>query len=223
MLRWSALSLAVAIGLVIGCGSASEDSLFGPPNPNALTGPRATGGAAASSGGSATGGIAPMGGAEATGGATGGVSDAGGTSSTGGVSSGGVSEAGGAGGLDPSSGGSSAEIGTPGVISCAGVPCRSDTSPANTCCSALGTGTCGPEYIACSSFAASTFYCDDAADCGGGAICCATSGLLVVAKCVTDECSGSGSRVQLCRTKAECPEGRECKPWNKIPEYSACQ
>jgi hypothetical protein len=219
MFRSSVLSLAVAIVLPIGCGSVSDEGLFGPPDPSLWTGAKPSAGGAVGSGGS--GGV---GGLEASGGvAAGGIAETGG--STGGVSTSGISQTGGTGGLDPSTGGSSAEIGSPGVVSCMGIPCRSDMSPANTCClGATSANTrCQPEIVPCAFYGASAFHCDDRADCGGGAICCGTlTDGLVVADCVT-ECSTTGNTLQLCRTQGECPEGRECKPWSKLPEFSVCQ
>ena len=154
MLRSSALSLVFAVTLPIGCGSVSEEDLFGPPVPGTWSGAQpSTGGATVSGGGTA--GFAASGGN-----AAGGIANAGGAN-TGGVSSGGYSPTGGTGGLDPSTGGSSAEIGSPGVISCGGVPCRSDMSPVNTCClNPLSSSStyCEPEIVACALSGAHAFH-----------------------------------------------------------------
>jgi hypothetical protein len=224
MLRSSALSLVVAVVAVtlsIGCGSVSEEDLFGPPIPGTWSGGQpSTGGATASGGGGGGG----SGGFTASGGTgAGGIVRTGGANA-GGASSGGYPPTGGTGGLDPSTGGSSGEIGSPGVISCAGLPCRSDMSPVNTCCLGGFQGTtCEPEIVACAFYGAHAFHCDDAADCGGGAICCAVSTAgLISADCLT-ECTTTSTSVQLCRTHGECPEGRECAPSDELPDYNICQ
>jgi hypothetical protein len=218
MLRSSVLLLAVAIVLSIGCGSVSDEGLFGPPDPSLWSGGPSSGGAVGSGGSGGTGGLDASGGT-----AAGGIAATGGNSA-GGVSTGGTSQNGGAGGMDPSTGGSSTEIGSPGVISCGGLPCRSDTQPSKLCCMGGLRHACEPDYAVCPLALSHSFFCDDAADCGGGALCCATAtDGLIRAECVPGGCPSQESTVQLCRTNTECPEGLECAPWNKLPEFSTCQ
>lgn len=217
MLRSGALSIAFALAIAIGCGSASEESLFGPPHAGTWKGgSSSTGGAQGSGGGTASGGTETGGAPEAGGAAAGGSSSAGGAAATGGT-----------GGNPSATGGSGGELGSPGVISCSGIPCRSDMMPANTCCiarSGIFQTSCRPEFPPCSAQLAWPFYCDDAADCGGGAVCCAhMEDGVTTAKCATECDGGEGSVVQLCRTNAECSEGRHCDAWDKLPEYSICQ
>jgi hypothetical protein len=106
---------------------------------------------------------------------------------------------------------------TPGVSACGNSTCpalphpQQNTETESYCC-VLGPST-GDAYRqtcyrnanlgACESGV--PIYCDDAADCNAGLVCCISEGRFLL-RCQAD----CGTRTQLCKTDAECRNGKKC-------------
>ena len=162
-------------------GGASGDG--GMQNPDAGDGGSDTGGA--SSGGRSTGGAATGGRGGAGGGGRGGA--------------GGGAGAGGAAG----SGGVAQPPGVPGEVHCGTENC---TLPGQKCCVAKATAEAHCS-TSCDPTSQSTFSCDGAEDCTGGAHCCLPFGVTDVACAAT--CSTG--RI-LCGADTDCGPGQYCAP-----------
>jgi hypothetical protein len=100
----------------------------------------------------------------------------------------------------------------PGQITCAGAPC---SVPAHYCCDDAtadgGTEKCVPASTsACGGLRRA---CDEAADCGGGQVCCIPpNGAQFVAynaQCAVT-CKNDPLSYQLCKTDQECENGLTC-------------
>jgi hypothetical protein len=106
----------------------------------------------------------------------------------------------------------------PGAITCGATTCpdASGTPPMNEVrayCCVLGPNTGNPvsqtcEYQnlgACES--GKPYYCDEAADCNAGLVCCMSNDLRAWTACEST-CTG----VTLCKSSAECTNGQPCTP-----------
>jgi len=100
----------------------------------------------------------------------------------------------------------------PGQITCAGAPC---SVPAHYCCDDAtadgGTEKCVPASTsACGGLRRA---CDEAADCGGGQVCCippnAAPFVAYNAQCAVT-CKNDPLSYQLCKTDQECENGLTC-------------
>jgi hypothetical protein len=223
----------------LACGSVSGDELYsGSGQSSAMGGKSASGGSAPTGGSFSTGGSTGAGGSLVTGGTTtssGGsdVSTGGVRPASGGVSSGGEPATGGA----PSSGGSMETGGagggppdpsTPGVVACADTLCPVEAAIPSACCLGLGIfeTQCLSVIVGCGLGLGGNgqpLYCDDAADCGGGQICCVSQTTEGTTSRCEASCSGLNSGQQLCRTDSECSDGLKCSPWTRRKAYSICQ
>jgi hypothetical protein len=96
----------------------------------------------------------------------------------------------------------------PGFVSCNGAPCA--VNAGNSCCVTTADDggpkeTCNPPNTGCSGL---TIFCDEAADCNGGACCQQINGIAVAGStsCASSHtCPGVGTETfQTCRTDAEC-------------------
>src|ERR1700722_12269989 len=104
----------------------------------------------------------------------------------------------------------------PGFVSCNGAPCP--VNAGNSCCVTTADDggpkeTGNPPNTGCSGL---TIFCNEAADCNGGACCQQINGIAVAGStsCASSHtCPGVGTETfQTCRTDAECGAGGRCIP-----------
>jgi hypothetical protein len=102
---------------------------------------------------------------------------------------------------------------TPGTTDCGPTDCMSyPTMPSNQngqpyCCAQGGYSCVSGNLGACES--GPVYYCDEAADCDEGLHCCTIAGRTMFT--CQKECE---DRLQLCKTDAECQNGKACEPYN---------
>lgn len=106
-------------------------------------------------------------------------------------------------------------VSDPGFVTCAGAPCA---VPADMCCDASlvpmsSTQKCVPQTMSACGVLRRT--CDEAADCGGGQVCCippnANIQIALNAQCeAKGSCKDPTYFPQLCKTSAECDNGMAC-------------
>lgn len=221
-----ALLLAAAATIAGACGSSNSSDLVGPAHGSgggSQAGSGGTGaggsdagvdgapdssagGAAGSAGSNATGGVSGAGGGNGGSGATAGSSGAGGSAGNGG------------------SAGSGGGGGTPGSINCGLSPC---TTNFNVCCVCTGCfpklTVCYPKITGCTT--GKPLYCDDAADCTTGHVCCAhfdpKTYAFLGASC--DTSCPDKDNATLCVTDSECKAGTHCLALASVPGFKACQ
>ena len=104
-------------------------------------------------------------------------------------------------------------------IKCGGNYCNAGTQ---SCCDPEGSPSCVNNGQFCNSL---ELPCTDAAECGGGKICCAQThngnGYVESVSCQTS-CGGSNP-VQMCDpSTSECRSG-SCQAWSSLPGYNACR
>jgi hypothetical protein len=93
-------------------------------------------------------------------------------------------------------------ISNPGRVSCGEAEC---SLPAEACCATLTTTTCQAPGASCEG--GGVQRCDEAADCEGGNVCCLRLDPDKPEATCEPGCIRGASRLQLCKTDAECPEG----------------
>jgi hypothetical protein len=168
------------------------------------------GGSSSSSGGGSGGGSGSGSSSGSSGGSSGssGGDDGGGSPADGSASSSGGSADGGGGGPPPCvSVDGGAQCSDPLMLPCGSSTCNTST---DYCCvqntaDGGGTQTCVAPNGTCSP-AATKIGCKEAADCAGGAVCCANFpelGVQGTTSCLAS-CTGSSQNVQICRTDDEC-------------------
>jgi hypothetical protein len=201
--RWMYLApLVCAAPLALThCGGSSASPRGGDSGPDAISGSGSGGG---SGGGSSSGGSSG-----GSGGDDGGGNPGDGSAS----SSGGAGEGGDGGGGPPAcvSVDGGAQCSDPLMLPCGVASCNTST---DYCCveSAVdggGTQTCVAPNGSCSP-AATRIGCKEAADCAGGAVCCAdfpTLGVQGTTSCLAS--CAAAQNVQICRTDDECGVGSD--------------
>jgi hypothetical protein len=102
----------------------------------------------------------------------------------------------------------------PGHVQCGPTAAILCAVPSNMCCVSADAGKCQPSNGSCAAGTLAEFKCDEAANCTGGTVCCATASLAQpnLASSCDHACAGFG-KFQLCRTNGECPN-RDCTPQN---------
>lgn len=95
----------------------------------------------------------------------------------------------------------------PTEVVCGSIVC---TTPDEFCCISADAGppACLDVSASCPAPVAE-LYCDEAADCASGQVCCATVRSGFPVQYCASSCSGPSS-VQVCRTTSECTNGQPC-------------
>jgi hypothetical protein len=94
-----------------------------------------------------------------------------------------------------------AVVSNPGQVSCGEAEC---SLPAEACCATLTTTTCQAPGASCEG---GVQRCDEAADCESGDVCCLRLDPDKPEATCEAGCIRGSSRLQICKTDAECAEG----------------